>query len=83
MELKELLETVKQERDDLKVRMHLAKMELQQEWEKAEKQWEHFRVRAEAILGETKEVADEVVESVKVVGEELRNAYRRIRERLA
>jgi len=82
MELNELLETLQQERDELKVRMHLAKMELQDEWEELEKKWPEFKSKAEALLGDTREVAEDVAESAKVVGEELKSAYQRIRERL-
>jgi SMC interacting uncharacterized protein involved in chromosome segregation len=86
MELREdltrLLETLKQERDELRVKMHLAKLEVQEEWEKAEKQWESFKAKAEKVLEDSREIAEELAESAKVVGEELKNAYVRIRQRL-
>lgn len=77
-----LLENLRQERDELRVRIHLAKLEVQQEWEKAEEQWEKFKARADEALQDTKEVADDLLKSAKVIGEELKNAYLRIRERL-
>lgn len=82
MELKQLLETLQQERDELKVKMHLAKLDLQDEWEKIEKKWPEFQSRAEEIVEGTKDVADEVVDSVKVVGEEIKATYERIRQRI-
>lgn len=82
MELNELLENLKKERDELMVKMSLAKLEIRDEWEKTEKQWPHFKAKAEEVLEDTKEVAEDVVDSVKVVGEELKSAYQRIRERL-
>ncbi len=81
-DLTRLLETLKQERDELRVKMHLAKLEVQEEWEKAEKQWESFKAKAEKVLEDSKEKAEELAESAKVVGEELKNAYVRIRQRL-
>ncbi len=81
-DLSDLVETLKQERDELRVKIHLAKLELQQEWEKTEKQWENFKAKADEVLKDTKEVAEEISESAKVIGEELKNAYLRIRERL-
>jgi len=82
MELNDLLENLKQERDELKVKMHLAKLDIQEEWDKAEKKWPEFKAKAEEILDGTKDMADEVVDSVKVVGHEIKNAYQRIRERI-
>ncbi|MFN3919031.1 MAG: hypothetical protein ACK4JF_01925 [Methylohalobius sp.] len=81
-DVKRLLETLRQERDELRVRMHLAKLEVQQEWEKAEKQWESFKAKAGEVLEDTKEVAADLAESAKAIGEELKNVYLRIRERL-
>jgi hypothetical protein len=81
-DVKRLLETLRQERDELRVKMHLAKLEVQQEWEKAEKQWESFKAKAGEVLEDTKEVAEDLAESAKAIGEELKNVYVRIRERL-
>ncbi|MBN2871231.1 MAG: hypothetical protein JXK04_09795 [Campylobacterales bacterium] len=81
-DMNELLETLKQDRDELRVRMHLARMELKEEWEEAEKKWEHFKPKVDEMLRDTKGSRDEIVKSTKIIGEELKNAYRRIRERL-
>ncbi len=77
--LERVLEKLRQERDELRVRMHLAGLELKEEWEKLEQQWDHFEPRAEAAIREATGTATEAVERL---GEELRQAYHRVREQL-
>ena len=48
-EIHERLAELKTERDELRVRLHLAKAEVQQEWDKAEAQWAQFQVKSEAL----------------------------------
>jgi hypothetical protein len=64
-------------RDDLKVRMHLASKELQDAWEDLERRWGHFQ--AQAKLDQT---ASNITEATKLLGEELRDGYNRIKKAL-
>jgi len=63
--------------DDLKVRIHLASRELQDAWENLEARWRQFQARAG--LGKT---ASNVGEATKLLGEELRDGYNRIKKAL-
>ena len=80
--LRELLAKLREERDQLRVKVHLGAMEAKDEWVEREKKWQ----RLESRLGQAKDGAVEssqgVGENVGVVAEELKAAYQRIRERL-
>ncbi|KPJ88450.1 MAG: hypothetical protein AMJ53_16795 [Gammaproteobacteria bacterium SG8_11] len=81
-EIRKLNDTLKTERDELKLKIHLGKMEAQEEWEKAEQQWQHFKTKAEELGTASKESAQEVGAALKLLGEELGNAFSRIRKSL-
>ena len=82
----DLLESLKQQRDELRVQMHLAGAEAKEEWERLEKKWK--RVYAEKSA-ESKPLREAVEESTKDVGaaleqvaEEIKKGYQRIRDSL-
>jgi hypothetical protein len=84
--LDDLIESLKQQRDELRVQMHLAGAEAKEEWERLEKKWNRFVAEKSA---ESKPVRDAVEESAKDVGtaleqvaEELKKGYQRIRSLL-
>jgi hypothetical protein len=81
-EINKLNKTLKTERDELKLKIHLGKMEVQQEWEKAEQQWQHFKAKADTVGSASKESAQEVGAALKLLGEEVGNAFSRIRKSL-
>lgn len=81
-EINKLNETLKTERDELKLKIHLGKMEVQEEWEKAEKQWQHFQAKANELGSAGKESAQDVGAALKLLGEEVVHAFSRIRRSL-
>lgn len=82
-EFNELVEKLKMERDKIKLKMHLASMETKQEFEEAEKKWAHVKAKASGIADDTFEISEELIAKSKVVGEELKETYRRISDRLS
>ena len=79
-EINELTETLKQQRDELKVKLHLFGMEAKDEWEKAEDNWDNFKNKSEHLASAGKEASKDVGAAVKLLGEELKNAYDRMRK---
>lgn len=73
----EILEDLKQRRDELRVRMHLASRELQDEWEELEKKMNDFSRRAGI-----KETGDGVGKALGSLGSELKAGYQRIHRAL-
>jgi hypothetical protein len=76
-QIEEMVSTLKQLRDELKVQIHLGKAEAKDEWEKLEEKG-HSRSVAEAA-GES---AKNVSSALEIVGEELKSGYDRIRKLL-
>jgi hypothetical protein len=81
-ELRELFDKLATQRDELRVRMHLARAEVRDQWEQLEKQWEHARARLEVIGREAGDAAGDVGSALRLVAEELRKGYERVRKLL-
>ena len=81
-DIEDLIEELKQKRDELRVKMHLASKEVKEEWEELEKKMDHFAGEArkfaeDAKLGET---GSGVGDALKSLGHELKLGYERIRD---
>ena len=81
-EFDELTDTLKQQRDEIEVQIHLASMEAKDEWQKAEKNWGQFIDGLGVITDDAKETSTELIQTTKIIGDELKNTYARISERL-
>jgi archaellum component FlaC len=78
-----LIEKLKTERDGIKLKAHLASMEARQEFEGAEKKWNQLKEKASEIADGTVETSEEYIAKAKIVGEELKETYKRIAKRLS
>jgi uncharacterized protein (DUF342 family) len=81
-ELEKFRDGLLQQRDELRVQLNLAKMEVREEWEETEEKLGHFKSKLEDVSGEAKAASEDVWSSVKALGEEIERAYKRIRSRL-
>lgn len=81
-ELERFRDGLLQQRDELLVQMGLAKLEAKEEWEKTEAKLEEMKARFDAVAGEAKDASGDVWTSVKMLGEEVKTAYERIRNSL-
>jgi DNA-binding transcriptional MerR regulator len=77
-----LLEDLKQQRDELRLQMHLAKAEAQEEWDKLEDKWEDIRPKLEVVKGHTAEASREAWGALEQAGEAIKKGYQRIRRDL-
>ncbi len=77
-----LLENLKTERDEMQLKMHLASMEVKEEFSEAEEKWQYVKQKANEIADDSVETTDDFIASAKVVGEELKEAYQRIAKRI-
>lgn len=82
-ELQNSLETLRAERDEIKLQIHLASLELQQAFEPTEKQWQTLKVEVANIADATKESSETLVANAKIVADELSKAYQHIKQRIA
>ena len=80
--LEELISKLKQERDELRVRINLAKAEAKDEWEELEKKWDILENKLSALKKETKDASKDIGAALGVLSEEIASAYKRIRKKL-
>ena len=78
----ELVDELKEERDKLRVRVHLAKMEADEEWEELEDKFEKLESKAKAIGRATAQSAEDVGEAVKLLGNEIKDGFKHIASQL-
>ncbi len=69
-----------QMRDELKIKMHLAKADAKVEWEKLETKWRQFERKGQALENATDQTRHEIREAVDQLGQELKEGYERIRK---
>lgn len=80
--LEQLWQEIETQRDELRVQMHLARAELKDEWEELEKKWPAAEAKLKHFTGEVEGGAEDLQQNLKVVGEEIKAAYARIRTRI-
>lgn len=79
------VEALKQQRDELRLQMHLMGMEAQEEWQEAERVWDRMGATVDRIRSEGAYQVNEMVESFRQLAGELEVHYRKLKpmERLA
>ena len=81
-DIDDLIEELKQKRDELRVRIHLASKEVQEEWEELEKKMEHFSGQAKQFADDAKlkETGSGLGDALGHLGHELKLGYERVRD---
>jgi len=80
--LENLVQKLEQERDELKLKMHLAKADARDEWEKMEDRWGALREKMSTVKEGASEASSDVKEAASDLAEEIRKGYRSILDRL-
>ncbi len=70
--------TLRQLRDELRLKIHLAEADLKVDWEKAEVLWSRVEGEVNRLRSETKGAGEEVVHGAGALVKELGEAYTRI-----
>ena len=77
-----LVKSLKTERDELRVQMHLLKAEAKDEWEEVEGHWVQLEGKLKKVGKGASESGEEIAAAGKQLAEEIGNAYQRIRKSL-
>ena len=80
--ISELITTLKQQRDELAVKMHLGAAEAKEEWELATEKLDQLTRDYDPLKEAVSESAEGVTESLKLVAEEVLSSFERIRKSL-
>jgi SMC interacting uncharacterized protein involved in chromosome segregation len=80
--LEQELEDLRTTRDELRVRVHLGKMDAQEQWEQVEKQWQHVESKLKVVGEAGREIAEDVGEATNIAIEEIKEGYLKLRKLL-
>ncbi len=78
----EMLEDLKQKRDEIRVQLHLASKEVKEEWEELEEKMEEFSGKAKQFASDAKlkETGSGLGDALGKLGHELKLGYERVRD---
>ncbi len=76
------LEDLRATRDELRVRLHLGKLDAKEQWEQVEKQWQHVESKLKLARETGREVAEDIGEATSLVVEEMKAGYSKLRKLL-
>lgn len=79
-ELKKLEDAVIQQRDELRVKMHLAKADARDEWEKLEGKWDEAQTKFAEVKKAVGESGESIEAAARLLADELLKGYERIRK---
>ena len=80
--IEDRIDTLRMQRDELKVQMHLASMELRDEWDKLEHKWAHYSDRTRELKKAVEPTMEDVHCSLAMLGDELSEGYQKIKNAL-
>ena len=79
-DIKAIIETIKTQRDELKVRMHLANAEINDEWVEMGKKWEEMKTKDSKLKASAGDTSVALVNDLKKIGNDLKEGYERMKK---
>ena len=70
-------------RDELRLKLHLAKADARDEWERTEQKWERVRTDLQRAQQGTGKAVEEIAGGVQNLIDEISNSYKRIRSTIS
>ncbi len=77
--LDQLGDELKQIRDEIELKLHLASADARDEFAALEKKLEHYRARLDVAGKATEEAAEDVGDALSLLGQEIKKGYQKIR----
>ena len=81
-DIEDLVEKLKQERDELGVKLHLAKMEANEEWQELERKWSKLEAKMKQVGDAASESTGDVRAAAELLGQEIKAGFKRIAKQL-
>lgn len=78
--LEQMMKRLETERDELKLKLGLAKLEAREEWQDLEKKMDSLRGRMKVLGSEAKEASGDVGAALDTLGDEIRDGFARLRK---
>jgi len=80
--LQKIADDLKHQRDELQVKLHLAKADARDEWAKLETRWEEVKTKMDTVRQEASQTTESVASGLSLVLDELKKGYDNIRKTL-
>ena len=80
MDFDDVVDKLKTERDELRLRAHLMKAEIHDEFKDLERKWDHLESNLGRLKSASKESAEDVGAALKQLTEELAEGYQRVKK---
>jgi len=80
--LQKIADDLKRQRDELQVKLHLAKADARDEWEKLETRWDEVKTKMQSVRQEASHTTESVSTGLGLVLDELKKGYDNIRKTL-
>ena len=80
--IEQLTADLKRERDQIQLKLHLGKEELEDEWEELENKLQQLEVKTKSIREAASEASEDIISAAKLLGEELKKGYKKVRKKL-
>lgn len=81
--IEDAFDALKQQRDELRVQLHLASMEVKDEWEELEGKWENLVAKKDQVKHDLEPTVADAKVAWMMLKDEIKEGYRTIRDRLA
>ncbi len=81
-DLKNLIDDLKQQRDEINVQLHLAKAEVRDEWDKLEPKLEEVKGKMSTVSEVAGQTAESVTAAAGLIADEIKQGYDRIKKAL-
>lgn len=79
-ELEEIITSLKQERDELKLKMHLAEMGAKDEYERLSGKFDELTDQYEPVRDAVEESAENIFAALKLAAGEMKTGFERVRK---
>lgn len=81
-EIEKTKDALQQQRDEIRVQIHLAKLEAKEEWETTERKFHTLENKIRDITLDASEASKDVLASAKQLVDDIQDAYERIKRHL-
>lgn len=78
--IKTLYEDLEIDRDELKVKLSLMKLELREKWEHTEIKWNSFKAKASIIENSVEDAGSDIGHGLVELGKEIKHAYKDVKK---
>ena len=81
-DLKKIVDDLARQRDELNLKIHLAKADMRDEWDQLESKWDDVQGKMVAVSKEAEKTAGAVTTGIGLIADEIKKGYERIRNKM-